>query len=112
MRARTFLVGIAVAVLVVILASVSWADWRGRGWYPPPPARVHHGWYGHPSYQPVYRHYCAPRPVYLPPPGVVVYVPGPRAVYAPVPGPVYGGGYGGSGIWVPGLSFSFSARLR
>jgi len=77
MRARTFLVGIVAAVLVVTLANVSWADWGGRGWYPPPAAPAPYGWYGHPYYHPGYRYYCAPRPVYLPPPGVV-YVPGAR----------------------------------
>jgi hypothetical protein len=109
MRARTFLVGIVAAVLVVTLANVSWADWGGRGWYPPPAAPAPYGWYGHPYYHPGYRYYCAPRPVYMPPPRVV-YVPAPAVVYAPVPGPVYGGGYMGSGIGIslPGLGFSFS----
>jgi hypothetical protein len=110
MRARTFLLGLVAAVLVVTLATVSWADGRGRGWYPRRAAPAYHGWYGHPYYHPGHRYYYAPRPVYLPPPGVV-YVPAPGAVYAPVPGPVYGGGYISSGISVPGLSFSFSLPL-
>jgi hypothetical protein len=38
MRARSFLVGIVAAVLVMTLANVSWADGRGRGWHPAPPA--------------------------------------------------------------------------
>jgi hypothetical protein len=109
MRARTFFVGVLAAGLVVTLANVSWADGRGRGWYPRPAAPAHHGWYGHPYYHPGHRYYYAPRRVYLPPPGVV-YVPAPGAVYAPVLGPVYGGGYisSGLGIWLPGLSFSVS----
>jgi hypothetical protein len=107
MRAQTFLVGIVAVVLVMTLANVSWADWGGGRWYPPPAARAPYGWYGH--YHPGYRYYYAPRPVYLPPPGVV-YVPAPGAVYAPVPGPAYGGGYMGSGIGIslPGVGFFFS----
>jgi hypothetical protein len=107
MRATTFLVGIVAVVLVVTLASVSWADGR-RGWYPRPVARAPYGWHGHSYYHPGYRYYYAPRPVYVPPPGVV-YVPAPGFLYAPVPGPVYGGGYMGSGIgiWLPGVGFSF-----
>jgi hypothetical protein len=109
MKARTVFVGIVAVVLVMTLANVSWADWGGGGWYPPPAPRAPYGWHGHPYYHPGYRYYWAPRPVYLPPPGVV-YVPAPGVVYAPVPGPVYGGGYMGSGIgmWLPGLAFSFS----
>jgi hypothetical protein len=103
MKARTLLVSIVAAVLVVTLATVSWADGRGRGWYPRPAAPVHYGWHGHPYYYHGYRYYYAPRPVYLPPPAVV---------YAPVPAPVYGGGYLGSGIWLPGLSFSVSFPLH
>jgi hypothetical protein len=111
MKARTFLVSIVAAVLVVTLANVSWADGRARGWYPRPAAPAYHGWYGHPYHHPGYRYYYGPRPVYLPPPGVV-YVPAPGAVYAPVVGPGYGGGYLGSGIWLPGLSVSLSFPLR
>jgi hypothetical protein len=55
------------------------------------------------------RHHYAPRPVYLPPPGVV-YVAARGAVHAPVPGPVYGGGFIGTGISLPGVGFSFSFR--
>jgi hypothetical protein len=100
MRARTFLVSIVAAVLVGTLANVAWADGKGGGcWYPRPIAPAYHGWYGHPYYYPPYRYYCAPRPVYLPPPGLV---------YVPTPGAVYGGGYIGSGIWLPGLSLSVS----
>ena len=111
MRTRTFLVGIVAVMLVVTLANVSWADGRGRGWYPRPVAPAHYGWHGHPYHYPGYRHYYAPRPVYVPGPRAV-YVPAPRVVYAPVPGPVYGGGYISSGIWLPGLSFSFSVPLH
>lgn len=109
MRSRMLLIGIVAAVLVVTLAGVSWADGRARGWYPRPAAPAHHGWYGHPYYYHGYRYYYAPRPVYLPPPGVA-YVPAAGVVYAPVPGPVYGGGYmsSGIGIWLPGVGFSFS----
>jgi hypothetical protein len=109
MRARTFLVGMVAAVLVMALANVSRADGRQWGWYPRPLARAPYGWYGHPYYHPGYRYYYAPRRAYLPPPGVV-YVPPPGAVYAPVPRPAYGGGYPGSGIGIslPGLAFSFS----
>jgi hypothetical protein len=110
MRARTFLVGMVAAVLVATLTNVSWADGRGKGWHAGPAARVHHGWHGHPYRYHGYGHYHAPRPVYLAPPAVV-YIPAPGPVYAPVSGPVYGGGYISSGIWVPGLSLSFSARL-
>jgi hypothetical protein len=108
MRARTFLIGMVAAVLVVTLANVTWADGR-RGWYPRPVAPAHYGWYGHPYYHPGYRYYYAPRPLYVPPPRVV-YVPAPGAAYAPVPGPVYGGGYisSGIGISLPGVGFSFS----
>ena len=109
MTARTFLVTIVAALLVVTLVNVSWADGRERGWYPRAVARAPHGWYGHPYYHPGYRYYYAPRPVYAPPPRVV-YVPAPAVVYAPVPGPVYGGGYMGSGIGIspPIVGFSFS----
>jgi hypothetical protein len=110
MRARTFLVGIVAAVLVVTLANVSWADGRGRGWYPRPAAPAHYGWYGH--YHPGYSYYYAPRPVYVPPPGVV-YVPAPGAAYAPVRGPAYGGGFisTGIGIALPGVRLSLSFRV-
>ena len=111
MRARTVFVSIVAVVLVMTMANVSWADWGGRGWYPPSAAPAPYGWYGHPYYHPGYRYYCAPRPVYAPPPRVV-YVPAPAVVYAPVPGPVYGGNYMGSGIGIspPGVGFSFSFR--
>ncbi len=109
MKARTLLVSIVAAVVVVTLANISWADGRGRGWHPRQAAPAYHGWYGHPYYYHGYRYYYAPRLVYLPPPGGV-YVPAPSVVYAPVPGPVYGGGYMGSGIGisVPGVGLSFS----
>ncbi len=103
MRARTFFVGIVAVMLVVTLANVSWADGRGRGWYPRPVAPSYYGWHGHPYPHPGYRYHYAPRPV---------YVPGPGAVYAPVAGPGYGGGYISGGISQPGLSFSFSVPLH
>jgi hypothetical protein len=109
MRARTLFVGLVAAVLVMTLTNVSWADWGGRGWYPPPATRASYGWYRHPHYHPGYRYYRPPRPAFVPPPGVV-YVPAPGIVHAPVPGPAYGGGYmgGGIGISQPGVGFSFS----
>ena len=89
MRARTVFVSIVAAVLVMTMANVSWADWGGRGWYPPPAAPAPYGWYGHPYYHHGYRYYCAPRAVYVPPPRVV-YVPAPAVVYSPW---VAGSGY-------------------
>jgi hypothetical protein len=68
MRARTFLVGIVAAVLVVTLANAAWADRGGRGSYPPPAAPAAYRWYGHPYHHPGYRYYYAPRPAYMPPP--------------------------------------------
>jgi hypothetical protein len=112
MRARSFFVGIIAAVLVMTLANVSWADGRGRGWYPPPHAPAHYGWSGRPYYHPVYRYSYAPSAVYLSPPGVV-YVPAPGVVYAPVPGPAYGGGFIGTGIGIslPGVGFSLAFHI-
>jgi hypothetical protein len=111
MSTRTFLVGILAIVLVVAVASVTWADGRERDWGPAPAASPHHGWYGRPCHHPGYRHCYAPRPVYVPVPGAI-YVPAPAVVYASVPGAVYGGGYIGGAIAQPGWSFSWSMNLR
>ena len=107
MRARNFLVGIVVVVLVFVLANASWADGRKTPGYPWRAAPPGHGWYKHP-----YEHARCEYTHRYPYRDVVhryYYVPAPGPVYVPVP--VYGGGYISGAVSQSGWGFSWSVNL-
>lgn len=112
MRARGFLVGILAVVLVVAMASGSWADGRQKARYPGQPTPSHHGWYKQPyrgqGYPVAYHGYGRPYPYpYREEVHRYYYVPVPQAVHVPV----YNGNYISGGIAQPGWAFSWSLNL-